>query len=84
MLRISASRTASSAVTVGERDELAVAGLALNQRRDPGRELAEQQIAFPVTRDRTVGNLGRALGDHHLVRDLALPLMLGALLRRAA
>src|SRR5450755_1146734 len=72
------------AVTVGERDELAVAGLALNQRRDPGRELAEQQIALPVTRDRTVGNLSRALGDHHLVRDLALPLMLGALLRRAA
>ena len=33
------------AVTVGERDELAVAGLALNQRRDPV-GTAEQQIAF--------------------------------------
>src|SRR5215208_2571342 len=60
----------------GERDELAVAGLALDQGRDRARPSAHQEIALPVARDRSVFNLRRALGDHHHPGELALALAL--------
>ena len=71
-------------VAVGEGDELQVARLALDQRRDPGRPSAQEEVPLPVARDRAVRGLGRALADHHLVRDLTLPLVFCALRRRAA
>jgi len=66
----------SGSLAVGERDELAVARLPLDQGRDRARELAEQKVPFPVARDGAVFDLGRALGEHHHVRDLALALVL--------
>src|SRR5215208_3962401 len=64
------------AAPIGERDELAVAGLALDQGRDRARPSAHQEVALPVAGDRSVIDLRRALGDHHHPRELALALAL--------
>ena len=76
MLCLSASQTVDGAAPLGERDELAVAGLALDQGRDRARASAHQEVALPVAGDRSVFNLGRALGDHHHLGELALALAL--------
>jgi hypothetical protein len=61
---------------LGQRDELAVAGLALDQGRDRVRARPDQQVPFPVAGDRAVLDLRRALGDHHHPGKLALALAL--------
>ena len=61
---------------LGQRDELAVAGLALDQGRDRVRACPDQQVPFPVAGDRAVFDLQRALGDHHHPAELALALAL--------
>src|SRR5215208_3426112 len=61
---------------LGQRDELAVAGLALDQGRDRTRPSAHQEVALPVAGDRSVFDLRRALGDHHHPAELALALAL--------
>src|SRR5215207_8092145 len=64
------------AAPLGQRDELAVTGLALDQGRDRVRARPDQQVAFPVAGDRAVFDLRRALGDHHHPAELALALAL--------
>src|SRR5215207_6326528 len=64
------------AAPLGQRDELAVARLALDQGRDRARPSAHQEVALPVAGDRALIDLGRALGDHHHPAELALALTL--------
>jgi len=64
------------AAAIGQGDELAVAGGALDQGRDRARPAAHQQVALPVAGDGAVFDLGRALGDHHYRGELALALVL--------
>jgi hypothetical protein len=73
MLLASASATRSASVSL-EGDELQVAGLALDQRRDRGSALAvaHQKVTLPVAGNRAVFDLRRALGDHHHVGELSL------------
>jgi hypothetical protein len=63
---------------LGQGDELAVARLSLDQGGDRGGALAvsHQQVALPVARDGAAFDLGRALGDHHHLSELALALAL--------
>ena len=76
MLCLSASQTSTRAVALGQGDELAVAGRALDQGRDRARPSAHQEVALPVAGDRSVLDLRRALGDHHHLGELALTLAL--------
>ncbi len=57
--------------SLGQRDELAIAGLALDQGRDRRVTVAHQQVALPVPGNGPVRNLRRSLGDHHHPRDTA-------------
>ena len=76
MLCLSASQTCLGAGPLGQRDELAVAGLALDQGRDRARPSAHQEVALPVAGDGALVDLRRALGDHHHPGELALALAL--------
>ncbi len=57
-------------VAVGEVHQQRVAGAALHERPDRGLVvLADDQVSFPVARDRAVISLLGALGDIDHVRD---------------
>jgi hypothetical protein len=71
MLAVSAWQTGLALVPVGQRDELAIAGLALDQGRDRRVTSSHQQVALPVPGHRPVGNLWWTLGDHHHPGDAA-------------
>jgi hypothetical protein len=45
---------------------------ALDQRADRGAAEAQDQVAFPVTRDCSIIGFGWALGDHDVGRDEVL------------
>ena len=60
------------AVTVGELEQDDVAAVAFDEGADRGHLLAEDQVALPVTRNRPVLHLCRALRDHHHVAELTL------------
>jgi len=46
--------------------------LALDQRRDLAIAIAEDKVAFPVTRYRSVVDAGGSLADGYCVNDLAM------------
>ncbi len=49
-----------------------IAGLALHQRRNRGLSSCPQhEVAFPMTGDGAIGNLGRSVGDEDHVSDVA-------------
>ncbi len=54
-------------MTIGKRHQLRVAAGALDQGRDSGRALAQQQIALPMARHSAVFDLSRTVADHHHV-----------------
>jgi hypothetical protein len=45
-------------------------GRALDQGADGGPFQADEQVAFPVARDRSVFDLGGSLADQHVVGDV--------------
>jgi hypothetical protein len=65
-------RDLDGAAPLGEGDELAVAGLALDQGRDRARPPAHQEVALPVAGDGAFLDLRGALGDHRHPGELAL------------
>src|SRR5438552_12387804 len=59
-------------MTVREFEQDHITAVTLDQRPDRGHLLPEDQVAFPVTGNGAIGDLGGPFGDHHHVADPTL------------